>query len=311
MLTDTNILSVNKMSRKTPDTETRQIVSVVITTYNSSREVLERAVNSVANQTYDLIELIVVDDCSSTPFAGLNSAGLKERINWVAMPENKGVAAARNKGVSVSQGAYVAFLDHDDWWESDKIQSQVDILESCRLEWCYCGALYHDCSGDSVHFTPEYEGYVYQDLLKNQIITGSVSSVLMTHKAFRSVNGFDESRGVIEDWDLWIRLSKTYEVGYIPAALVHLGSSPQGSRSSDINGRLERLRGTMRKHEGALLANNLKKYSDARYYRVRARLAYSSGQKGLAWCSWCLYFTKQPTWLALRWILLLPFLRKK
>lgn len=299
------------MSPKKKATVHQPLVSVVITTYNSSLNILGRAIQSVIEQSYKSVELIVVDDASRIPFAGLNKGLLEEYVKWVALSENKGVAAARNKGFSVSEGDYIAFLDHDDWWEPDKLQIQMNTLESSRLEWCYCGAIYHDYSSDAINFNPKYKGYIYEDVLKNQVITGSVSSVLMTHKAFQSVNGFDESRGVIEDWDLWIRLSQKYEVGFSPISLVNLGSSPEGSRSSDINGRLKRLRGTIQKHENALSENNLKKYSEARYYRVRARLAYSSGQKYLAWFSWCIYFIKQPTWLALKWIVFLPFLKEK
>jgi glycosyltransferase involved in cell wall biosynthesis len=299
------------MAPKTEALKPYPLVSVVITTYNSSRDTLKRAIQSVTQQTYKSVELIVVDDASRVPFAGLDKDLLEERLTWIALTENKGVAAARNRGFSVSNGDYIAFLDHDDWWEPAKLQVQMALLENARLEWCYCGALYHDYSNEVINFDPKYEGYVYKDVLKNQVITGSVSSVLMTQSAFQSVNGFDESKWVIEDWDLWIRLSQKYDVGFSASALVNLGSSPEGSRSSDITGRLKRLRGTAQKHENALSKNNLKKYSDARYYRVRARLAFTSGQKYLAWSSWCIYFIKRPTWLALKWIVCLPFLRRK
>jgi glycosyltransferase involved in cell wall biosynthesis len=299
------------MSSKRKATQHCPLVSVVITTYNSSRDTLKRAVQSVIEQTYESVELIVVDDASRIPFAGLNMASAESHIKWVSLAENKGVAAARNKGFSVSGGDFIAFLDHDDWWEPEKLQVQMDILVKSRLEWCYCGALYHDCSSDAVNFVPEHEGYIYKHVLKNQVITGSVSSVLMTRRAFQSINGFDESRGLIEDWDLWIRLSQKFEVGFSPRALVNLGSSPEGSRSTDINGRLKRLKGTTQKHQNALVENNLKKYSDARYFRVKARLAYKTGQKWLAWSSWWKYFIKRPTWLALKWIVCLPFLKIK
>lgn len=299
------------MSLKREAKQYYPLVSVVITTYNSSRDVLERAIQSVIQQTYELIELIVVDDASRLPFAGLNKVLGGDQIKWVSLTENKGVAAARNKGFSECDGDFIAFLDHDDWWEPEKLQVQMDILEKSGREWCYCGALFHDHSGDAINFVPKYEGYIYKHVLKNQVITGSVSSVLMTHRAFQSVNGFDECREVIEDWDLWIRLSEKYDVGLSPRTLVNLGSSPEGSRSSDISGRLNRLRGTIQKHQNGLSENNLRKYSDARYYRVKARLAYKTGQKWLAWSSWCKYFIKRPTWLALKWIVCLPFLKIK
>ena len=105
-----------------------ELVSAVITACNRNIDILERAVKSVANQTYPHIEIIVVDDSSS------KAPGRKEieqyltskyDLRYIRHPKTLGACAARNTGLSVSKGSYIAYLDDDDEWLPTKIERQL------------------------------------------------------------------------------------------------------------------------------------------------------------------------------------------
>jgi len=107
------------------------VVSVVIPTYNRS-ETIERALNSVLSQTYSNYEVLVCDDCSTDKtFEIVNKyAELDSRIKWIPSDCNEGPAAARNRGMLQAIGKYIAFLDSDDEWLPNKLQVQVDLMNS-------------------------------------------------------------------------------------------------------------------------------------------------------------------------------------
>lgn len=115
------------------------MVSVVIPVYNAVR-FLERTVQSVLNQTYQKLEIILVNDCSTDESLEMLRIFEKQdaRIQIIDLPQNGGVANARNRGIAAASGKYIALLDSDDTWEPDKIQSQVKLIEKENGGICYC-----------------------------------------------------------------------------------------------------------------------------------------------------------------------------
>ena len=110
----------------------KKIVSVVITTKNR-KDLLLRAINSVRNQTYKEIEIIVVDDASTD-----GTREICENMDdlvyvYIPLNESKGGNYARNLGIKTANGEYIAFLDDDDYWEVSKIQKQTLLLPSVLL----------------------------------------------------------------------------------------------------------------------------------------------------------------------------------
>lgn len=100
------------------------LVSVIIPNFNRKAE-LQRAVDSVLSQDYEELEIIVIDD-ASTVDVSLSFPPLEpEKLRWIALPENRGGATARNAGIDAARGELVAFLDSDDVWTSDKLARQV------------------------------------------------------------------------------------------------------------------------------------------------------------------------------------------
>ena len=114
-----------------------KLVSVVIPNYNGERFV-EKTLDSVLNQTYQHYEVIVVDDCSTDRSTEIiESYSRKDpRICLIRMPENSGVAKARNKGIIQAKGDYIALLDNDDLWTKDKIERQIKLTEKADIVYC-------------------------------------------------------------------------------------------------------------------------------------------------------------------------------
>ena len=107
----------------------KDLVSVIIPVYKAER-FIKQTINSVINQTYKNIEIIIVDDCSPDKSADiiLEMAKIYSQIKYFKLDVNSGAAVARNKGIEVSEGQYIAFLDSDDSWKPSKIEKEIELL---------------------------------------------------------------------------------------------------------------------------------------------------------------------------------------
>ena len=110
--------------------KTKPLVSVIMPAYNAA-DVLPDAVNSVLKQTYNLLELIIVDDFSSDKTYEIAKAFMDrdKRVYVYKNDINCGVSRTRNYGVSIAKGDWIAFLDSDDMWREDKLEKQVKFLD--------------------------------------------------------------------------------------------------------------------------------------------------------------------------------------
>ena len=207
------------------------ITSVIIPTYNRWPLVAE-AVDSVLAQSFQDIEIIVVDD-GSTDGTTNRLAKFDGRLRLFTTT-GRGVAAARNFGVSQAQGCYVAFLDSDDFWLPGKLETQIAFLDRhpeiqiCQTDeiWVRNGVRVNP---KAMHRKPS--GDIFVRSLDLCLI--SPSAVMMTRELFQRIGGFDESFPVCEDYDLWLRVTSVYSVPLIPEALVvkRGGHADQLSRS--------------------------------------------------------------------------------
>jgi glycosyltransferase involved in cell wall biosynthesis len=212
-------------------------VSAIITTYNRKAFVLE-AVESVLAQTYEDYELIVVDDGSGDG-TGEVLAHYGEQLLYTFQP-NEGVSAARNRGLEIAQGEFIAFLDSDDLWLPEKLQQQVDFMdEHPQAQICYTDEIWIR-RGKRVNPRKKhakYSGEIYPHCLPLCII--SPSSALMRRGLFEQVGTFDPQLPVCEDYDLWLRVASLVPIFFIPHMLiVKRGGHPeQLSQSSWGNDR--------------------------------------------------------------------------
>ncbi|MFB9811043.1 glycosyltransferase family 2 protein [Haloarcula sebkhae] len=190
-------------------------VSVVIPTYER-REFLRGAIETALGQSFDDIEVVVVDDGSSEPYAEEIVADFPAVVRCVRHEKNEGLSAARNTGVRESNGEYIAFLDDDDRWHREKIVRQVNALareESAGLATCLVAAITPD--NELVHCERRAPSGDCSDsiLIGNQI--GTPSRVVVHRDIFESVEGFDESLPTKQDWDLYIRLCQEWTVAAV------------------------------------------------------------------------------------------------
>lgn len=190
-------------------------VSVIIPSYNSAKY-LSEAIDSALNQTFKDFELIVVDDGSTDNTAEiLSKYGNKIRC---FSQENKGVSAARNRGIRESKGEYIAFLDSDDIWLPKKLELQMQKLSNNpEYTWSYCDKISVFEDGikeeDNNNLIKPLEGYIFDHLLvKNFIPT---PSVIIKRGCFESAGLFDENLLHLEDYDLFLRLAKDYPISFV------------------------------------------------------------------------------------------------
>lgn len=255
------------------------LVSVIVPTYNSTEEQLSKTLLSVRSQTYDKIEIIVIDDGSEIPFAGLDRRPeyQDERIQWCRLTKNRGVACARNEGVRKSLGDALAFLDCGDWWEPEKIEQQAVALEEGKgfHSVVFSGAILHGGEKKKHFRAVKYDSY-YKALLLTQPISGSASSVIVRKEAFESVGGFYEGHDIPEDRDLWLRLSREYSFTPIDSYTVHIDGNHKG-RSADPEKKKHTYWRFLRMHEDEIRQARLWKSALFNYRRGIAAKFFIKG----------------------------------
>lgn len=192
-------------------------VSVIIPTFNR-RELVQQAIDSVLAQTFRDFELIVVDDGSTDDTdQALKKYGSQIRYAFQA---NAGESVARQHGVELSSGQYLAFLDSDDRWLPEKLEHQVDALQTHPdAGFAYCWAYLIDNEGKRIALPPLGYGQnltraTLQQLLENNFIVAASSSLIMRRDAYGSVNGFNQAIQFAEDWELCLRLAAKYKFIY-------------------------------------------------------------------------------------------------
>jgi glycosyltransferase involved in cell wall biosynthesis len=191
-------------------------ISVVIPTYN--REAfIAKAVESVLKQKCTADEIIVVDDGSTDQTKERLSA---YNIRYIYQ-KNGGVSSARNRGIQVAKNEWIAFLDSDDLWDENKLCRQVEfhqqhpklLLSQTREIWIR--------NGQRVNVVSRYEKpeeINFLNSIESCLITAS--SLLLHKKIFDEVGLFDETMVVCEDYDMWLRILKSYDIGLIEDRLI-------------------------------------------------------------------------------------------
>ena len=194
------------------------LVSVIVPTFNRAGWVVE-AVQSVLDQTYEAIELIVVDDGSQDDTLEVLKGFGPGLI--VLQHSHAGVSAARNHGAAASRGELLAFLDSDDLWRVNKVAMQVELLQQQPLSRaCYTDEIW---IRNGVRVNPrlihrKYDGWMFFQALPRCII--SPSSIMMRRDLWEALGGFDERLPACEDYDLWLRLTVREPVRLVTQKLI-------------------------------------------------------------------------------------------
>jgi glycosyltransferase involved in cell wall biosynthesis len=253
-------------------------ISVIIPVYNGEKTIGE-TIASVLKQTYKNWEILVIDDGSQDATLEVLREINDPRLNVFSYP-NAGQAVSRNRGIELARGEYIAFLDADDLWTPDKLETQLKALqENPQAAVAYSWTDYIDESGQFVqsgrHIT--INGDVYAALLVNNFLENG-SNVLIRQQALTEVGGFEASLPPAEDWDLWLRLAKCYHFVAVPAPQVLYRVSPTSSSSNLAKQEIQCLRVIDRAFARAPNSlQYLKRHSLANLYKYLAWKALDSG----------------------------------
>ena len=238
-----------------------KLVSAIVTTHNREPGMVLRAVNSVLNQTYQNIELIVVDDStpSFTQRAEVERSvrSISDDILYLKHEVCQGACTARNTGLSHAKGYYVGFLDDDDEWMPTKIEEQLKGFCDDNIGLVYSQII---CIDDQSHTErlgePRHgSGYIFEKLLKRNLIA-STSNPLIKKECIDSVGGFDVLMESSQDYDLWLRLALRYPVQYINAPLLRYHIHPGNRITTDDEKRIEGIERIISKYADYYNADN-------------------------------------------------------
>ncbi len=197
--------------------------------YYNGRQFIKDAVESVVNQTYTDLEILIVNDSSpDSPMEFLNDLKkMDTRIKILSHSENRGIAAARNTAIINSTGNFIALLDQDDQWLSDKLKLQTDFVkDNPDVGLVFSNYFRTDESGiitgqgDKCHtiVSDSEEGTLKNLFMKNRI---TACSVMFKRECVEKVGMFDEGlKGGTDDYDMWLRIAGQYRIGYIDQPLV-------------------------------------------------------------------------------------------
>ncbi|MBD2017639.1 glycosyltransferase [Microcoleus sp. FACHB-53] len=191
-------------------------ISVIVPAYNAERTILE-TITSVLNQTFSDFELIVINDGSTDKTLELLNTVEDLRLKIFSY-ENGGESVARNRGISLATGKFMAFLDADDLWTPDKLELQLAALQQHpEAGVVYSWAYYMDEKGESLQVDQPifFEGNVYAELLVRDFIV-SGSNCMVRREAIESVGEFDPALPCAADWDYWLRLAARWPFVVVP-----------------------------------------------------------------------------------------------
>lgn len=209
-------------------------VSVIIPTYNRAH-LLTQAIDSVLAQTFKDFELIIVDNYSTDNTESVVKSYKDERIRYFKNRNQGLIGVNRNYGIQKSQGEYISFLDDDDLWLPEKLEKQVELLDSNKE----LGLVYSDIhiigsNGNLLkdtyfHSVKPFRGNVFNELLVANFIASL--TVVVRKEALSKVGVFDPKYVIAQDYDLWLRIAECYPVDFIEQPLaeyrLHVESASQ------------------------------------------------------------------------------------
>jgi glycosyltransferase involved in cell wall biosynthesis len=213
---------------------TKDLVSIIITNYNYSNYI-EMAIKSALSQDYPLIQVIVVDDGSNDGSVDVikNVSGSFELI----CKQNGGVSSARNAGMDVSKGEFIAFLDADDYWLANKISSQIYEMKKKKTQLNYCRMYHLDEENSSEWLSKESRTGCFQSYFLNYPAKTPFppSAVVMSTELCRLVGDWDLSlKSAAEDYDFFRRASKYSEFSFTDSPLVVHREHPRSLTSGPL-----------------------------------------------------------------------------
>lgn len=194
-------------------------VSVIIPTYNRA-DTIKRSIDSVLNQTYSNLELIVVDDGSTDDTEQIIRGYKDSRMHYVRTEGRHGANHARNVGIENACGDYIAFQDSDDEWHPDKLEKQMKILlEQKQVDVVFSRYLHHFIDGRQVlvpnkNYTMNLLKERLEEILAGANVIGT-PTLIMRKRCFQEEGTFDEAISRFQDWEIMIRFVQKYQIAFL------------------------------------------------------------------------------------------------
>ena len=208
-------------------------IDVVIPVFNGA-QFIDRCLQSVVSQSTAVNKIFIVNDGStdSTQLILEAWAERDSRVKPINLPKS-GLSFARNEGIRRGDSDFITLLDVDDVWMPRKLELQLQVFMNSAnpLGLVYGGQLIINEAGNKINGVGKHEpvmrGEIYQALLQDgNLITGSASNVMIRRDVFSEVGLFDESLIFAEDWDMWIRVARCYQVDYVKEVTVGICQRP-------------------------------------------------------------------------------------
>ena len=208
------------------------LVSVIITTYGNPNK-LERAINSALNQTYGDIEVIVVDDNNPNTESRKKTEMVMTlyqsnmKVTYIKHDKNRNGAAARNTGIDSANGTYIAFLDNDDIYTSERIEKSVYYLENNKTDAGVLTSVILTEDGVPVSaVTPEEGENLCYRLLEGKTSLGTGSNLFFRKEIVDDIGKFDVRFLRYQDLEYFLRVASKYKIGIISEKLIIKDSEP-------------------------------------------------------------------------------------
>lgn len=204
-----------------------ELVSVIIPTYKRS-SMLDRAINSCLEQSYKELEVIVIDDNNPDSQYRVDTAKFMSqysenpRVRYVEMPKNLGGVAARNMGISVAKGSYIAFLDDDDYFFEKKTEKQLNFMIDNNLDASFTANEFYNETKQRIIDTRTYDNFdEYDDVFKFHLVEMIVGTQTFMYKkdVLDAIGGFTEVSAGQEYYLMYKTLQAGYKVGCLNEAL--------------------------------------------------------------------------------------------
>lgn len=252
-------------------------VSVVLPTYNRERTI-RRAITSVLSQADVSLELIVVDDGSTDDTVrAIDDLLADDRVHLVRNAKSGGGAAARNRGLELAKGAFIAFQDSDDEWLADKLSLQLADLADRDASYAGNYTSFIRVAKGSAEHLPQASAMrsgrtLFSSLIRRNFIT--TQSLLIRRQVIDEIGGFDEHLPRFQDWDLVLRIASRWDLSFIETPTVVLFDTPGNLTSfplKDIPAR-ERILAKWDKHEELTIEVR------AQHEHIMARILSANGQ---------------------------------
>ena len=224
------------------------LVSVIMPVFNREHYVGD-ALDSILAQTYTNIEIIVVNDGSTDGSLDVLE-DYRNRFSdklLLINQKNQGQVVARNNGIAACSGEFIAFLDSDDLWLPEKLEKQIPLFDD-NIGLVYSAVYNVSDNGEIIDITycnERVRGNAYDQMLTGNKMTGG--TVVLSRVAVIEVGLFDQSLSAAENWDLWIRVSKSFFLNYIDEPLVKYRKH-DGNMSKDSKLMLSAIEQILNKH---------------------------------------------------------------